>query len=105
MKNAKSKYSLFEKAGKAAALLSLLWLQAGQLRPPYFLKAMALLVQPVRKSGLKNRESYIFRTKIRNKTGVKMSLKNSIDMKTLVTVFLGIWTMVIVCIVVGTYFI
>ena len=34
-----------------------------------------------------------------------MSLKNSIDMKTLVTVFLGIWTMVIVCIVVGTYFV
>ena len=32
-----------------------------------------------------------------------MSFKNSIDMKTLGTVFLGIWTMVIVCIVVGKF--
>jgi hypothetical protein len=60
----KSKYSLVEKAGKAAALLRLLWLQAGQLRPSYFLKAKALLVQPVTKSGLKNKESQTLNTYI-----------------------------------------
>lgn len=46
-------------------------------------KATALLVQPAKKSGLEK--------------------SMATDIKTLVTIFLGIWTFVIVCIVIGMY--